>query len=64
MWKETSQKGELHRIYICLEAEDPRKYVKRVAHAFRERVFADSLIRYNFYIDNMPLSDLALLDTE
>jgi dynein heavy chain len=54
----------LNRIYFCLDAEDPRKYVKRVAHAFRERVYADSIIRYNFYIDNMPQQDLPELDAE
>lgn len=55
---------DMHRLMICLDAEDPRKYAKRVANAFRERVYADSVIRYNFYIDNMPQQDLSELDTE
>lgn len=25
----------LPRIYFCLDAEDPRKFAKRVAHAFK-----------------------------
>lgn len=54
----------MNRIYICLDAEDPRKYVLRVANAFQERIFADSIIKYNYYIDNMPKLDLAELDTE
>ena len=54
----------LHRLYICFDAEDPRKYVLRVANAFQQRVYADSIIRYNFYIDNMAQEDLAELDSE
>jgi hypothetical protein len=54
----------LHRLYICLDAEDPRKYVLRVANAFQQRVYADSIIRYNFFIDQMSKDDLSDLDTE
>ncbi len=53
-WKDNTEEVFLHRIYFCLNAEDPRKYVKRVSNAFKERIYADSLVRYNFYIDNMP----------
>ncbi|KAL4440889.1 hypothetical protein ABPG74_009302 [Tetrahymena malaccensis] len=55
---------ELHRIFVCFDAEDPRKYVLRLANAFQQRVYTDSIIRYNFYIDNMPTQDLSELDTE
>ena len=33
-WLENNEEVKLKRIYFCLDAEDPRKYVKRVAHAF------------------------------
>lgn len=35
-------------------------------NAFQERKYADSIIRYEFYIDNMPLNnaDLPELDSE
>jgi dynein heavy chain len=59
-----SEEIRLHRLYICLDAEDPRKYVLRVANAFQQRVYADSIIRYNFFIDNMPTADLSELDSE
>ena len=38
----------------------------RVERAFEERIFADSIIRYEFFIDNMPLTnaDLPELDQE
>ncbi len=28
------------------------------------RSYADSVVRYNYYVDNMPLQDLSELDTE
>ena len=61
-----SNEGEIQvsRINFVLDAEDPRKFAKRVANAHQSRVYADSLIRYNYYIDNMPTNDLNDLDTE
>jgi len=46
---------EISRINFCLDAEDPRKFVKRVKKAHESRIHSDSLIRYNYYIDNMPI---------
>lgn len=43
--RDTQQKIDLHRIYVCLDAENPKKYVQRVVNAFQERVYADSIIR-------------------
>lgn len=54
----------LHRLFICFDAEDPRKYVQRMLTAYTNRKHADALIRYNYLIDNMPLHDLSELDTE
>jgi dynein heavy chain len=61
---DNSEETRLHRIYICLDAEDPKKYIERVSNAFKERIYADTIIKYNYYIDNMPREDLAELDTE
>lgn len=44
-----------HRLYICFDAEDPRKFVKRLSTALKNRELADNRIRYNFYIDGMPI---------
>lgn len=63
-WRDNNEEVRMHRIFICLDAEDPRKYVLRVGNAFRERVYADSIVKYNYYIDNMPRQDLAELDSE
>jgi dynein heavy chain len=66
IWRDTNEAGKLKRIYICLDAEDPRKYMQRMKNAFQQRIYADSIIRYNFTIDNMPIinADLPDLDQE
>lgn len=33
-WTANGEITHLHRLYICFDAEDPRKYVKRLANAF------------------------------
>lgn len=66
LWKKDKKIEKLRRIYICFDAEDPRKYAARLERAFEERVYADSIIKYEFFIDNMPLTnaDLPELDQE
>jgi len=63
-WASDGTTQSLHRIYFCFDAEDPRKYADRIANAFQSRLHADSIIRYQFYIDNMPIhnADLPELD--
>lgn len=63
-WLKDDVLASLHRLFICFDAEDPRKYVRRLKNAFQQRVFADALVRYNYYIDNMSLFDLSELDNE
>lgn len=55
---------ELTRINLLMNAEDPRIFAQRVAQAHEERQYADSQIRYNFFIDYMPQQQLPELDTE
>lgn len=63
-WDGTSEYVELPRIHLLLNAEDPRIFAQRVAQAHEERIYADSIIRYNFFIDNMPHQELPELDSE
>ena len=49
---------------MLFNAEDPRIFAQRVAQAHQERIYADSQIRYNFFIDNMPNQELPELDSE
>ena len=66
LWQDDKSVDKICRIYFCYNSEDPRKYANRVANAFRQRAYADSVIRYQFYIDNMPIhnADLPELDQE
>ena len=53
-WENTKEKCRLHRIFILFDEEDPRIFTRRFKQAYTNRVFADSLIKYNYYIENMP----------
>ncbi|EQC40888.1 hypothetical protein SDRG_01953 [Saprolegnia diclina VS20] len=54
----------LHRCDICFKAEDPEGFVNRVHAAHLARLYAQSAIRKNIYIDCMPSDDLHKLGTE
>lgn len=53
-WENTKEKCRLYRIYILFDEEDPRIFARRFKQAYTNRIFADSLIKYNYYIENMP----------
>lgn len=57
-------KVRFKRIDLWFEIEDPRKFVARVKKAHEIRKIADSRVRYNYYIDNMPRLDVNQMDTE
>lgn len=59
---DTGEPINLHRIEFCLDVEDPRKYVKRIANALKLRNISDSLIKYNYLIDSMPIEDQVEMD--
>ena len=63
-WDQTGEYVELTRINLLFNSEDPRIFAQRVAQAHQERIYADSQIRYNFFIDNMPTEELSELDPE
>jgi len=63
-WDRTGEYVELTRINLLFNSEDPRIFAQRVAQAHQERIFADSQIRYNFFVDNMPTEELSELDPE
>ena len=63
-WDMTGEYVELTRINLLFCSEDPRIFAQRVAQAHQERIYADSQIRYNFFIDNMPSEELSELDPE
>ncbi|CDJ34396.1 uncharacterized protein EMH_0001030 [Eimeria mitis] len=54
--------AELLRIELLFKSEDPVKFADRLQAAHKSRAAAESLIQYNYYIDNMPTSDIPGLD--
>lgn len=61
-WENTKEKCRLHRIYILFDDEDPRAFAKRFKAAFDARCKADSLLKYNFYVENMPTHQIPEID--
>ncbi|RLU27110.1 hypothetical protein DMN91_000909 [Ooceraea biroi] len=56
------RKFHLPRIYIRFFAEDPRKFVQRIATAVKQRQIAENIIRYQFYLDCMQVEGMPTLD--
>ena len=52
------------RLDICFAVENPFTFADRLIAAHRSRNIADSLIRYNLYVDCMPTDDVGHLDEE
>ncbi len=63
-WENTKEKVRLHRIYILFEDEDPRDFARRFKVAYDTRLMADSLLKYNFYVENMPTNKIPEIENE
>uniref|UniRef100_A0A0G4F0A6 Dynein heavy chain 1, axonemal n=1 Tax=Chromera velia CCMP2878 TaxID=1169474 RepID=A0A0G4F0A6_9ALVE len=63
-WVSDKQTWYLTRLQLLFDAEDPTIFADRVAKAHTCRRFAEGLIRYQFYVDNMPTDELATLDAD
>ncbi|KAJ8667913.1 hypothetical protein QAD02_009576, partial [Eretmocerus hayati] len=67
LWKTMTLDGEkriykLPRLLVRFLAEDPRIFVSRVEAALLERSNAKASIKYNMYLDNMPLEGIEPLN--
>lgn len=54
----------LPRLRVMFRGEDPEVFANRVEEAYKSRAAADCLLRYNFYIDNMPTDDVQQLNCD
>ncbi|KAG1679690.1 hypothetical protein FOA52_006209 [Chlamydomonas sp. UWO 241] len=52
------------RVRLHFGAEDPFVFARRFTDAHASRARAESLLRYNLYVDSMPLDDLPPLTSE
>lgn len=50
------------RIRLMFRAEDPRIFAERVAEAFESRHVFEAELRYNLYVDCMPMDGVGELD--
>jgi dynein heavy chain len=62
VWSHNNTEGKLSRIYMCFDEENYRKFAQRILNAVTRRKHADSIIRYNFFINEMPKQDVNELD--
>ena len=58
VWDGTEERCKLSKIYLLFDAENPFLFSKKVSLASIEREKAESVIRYNFFIDKMVLDNL------
>jgi dynein heavy chain len=63
-WENTKEKVKLFRIQILFDDEDPREFARRFKKAYQTRCMADSLLKYNFYVENMPTHQIPEIDNE
>jgi dynein heavy chain len=58
-----TQRGVLvPRIFVCCDLEDPGRYCERMAKAYFSRLYADNLIKFNYYVAKMPTEGLSLIE--
>ena len=56
--KEEKKPCSLSKIYLLFDAENPFLFCKKVKLAWEERESAESIIRYNSYIDRMLIAQI------
>lgn len=54
----------LSRWEILFGEEDLGKWLKKIQAACELRKLMDSLLRFNYYVDNMPIDDIMGLETQ
>ena len=48
---------EVEGLHVYFEGEDLEVYARRVASCHQRRRYAESLLKYNFFVDNMPITE-------
>ena len=65
LWDDSGKKQvELSKVNLLFLAEDPYIFARRVAEAHLQRRVSENLIKYNFFIDNMPTEEIHTLDSD
>ena len=61
-WENTKEKCRMSRIFVIFDDEDSKNFVQRFKKAYNNRIHADALIKYNYYIENMPKHQIPEVD--
>eukprot|EP00670_Eutreptiella_braarudii_P009176 CAMPEP_0174308690 /NCGR_PEP_ID=MMETSP0810-20121108/1920_1 /TAXON_ID=73025 ORGANISM="Eutreptiella gymnastica-like, Strain CCMP1594" /NCGR_SAMPLE_ID=MMETSP0810 /ASSEMBLY_ACC=CAM_ASM_000659 /LENGTH=1420 /DNA_ID=CAMNT_0015416091 /DNA_START=64 /DNA_END=4323 /DNA_ORIENTATION=- len=56
-WEENKKKVWLSRIHVMFKAENPKLFAQRVAAAHQLRKSTEAVLRYNLYVDSMPIQE-------
>ncbi|KAH8611138.1 putative Dynein heavy chain N terminal region 2 domain1 [Trypanosoma vivax] len=54
--------SELHRLYVCFDAENPRNFADRLESAFRLRKLLESTLREQLIADSIPSDEYQTID--
>lgn len=54
----------LHRWEVLFSGENLNKWLDKILAAIELRKLMDNLLRYNYYVDNMPVDDIHGLETQ
>ena len=57
-WEHTNDIELIPRIHLLFSSEDPFIFAERVVKAHKERKKAEAYLRYNLYVDSMPIDDI------
>ncbi|CUG87367.1 Hypothetical protein, putative, partial [Bodo saltans] len=61
-WDDVHRRVWLPRVHVYFRAENPDNFVKRVVAAHDKRKNAEAILRYNLYVESMPIDDYQALD--
>ena len=64
VWEDTLQRERFKRVEICFETEDPEKYIARLLDAIERRKTMATRLKYQHYVDSMPIEELNEMETE
>ena len=63
-WMDTLEREKFNRIQICFETEDPEKYIRRLMDSIARRKKMATQLKYQHYVDSMPIEELNEMETE
>eukprot|EP00971_Amphidinium_carterae_P032676 643700-Amphidinium_carterae.1 len=63
-WQDTYAQVPLPKLQLLIDGEDPELFADRLQFAFESLSHAQARSKLNFFIDNMPVDDIPMLDMD